>query len=276
MVAATAVAAAVVVGTRDPARVDTGAAFVCPMHPDVKAAVPGQCPICGMALEFANRRPSSRLAGRGDMPGMADLTLVENIRKHKIIDFARIRALPSDLREMRGAASVEPDGTIFAIFYDDQIQTLAADEPGTFTPTGAPALTIAVRRVDEPASRWDDSTSRIRFRLQAAAPARPTTGAPEPGQAGWLVLARKAREVLSVPATAVLQSPAGPYVLVPGTGAGFGKRPIEIGETFLKQGIVVVRSGVKAHERVVARAAFFVDADRRVAGGEVEAGWASE
>ena len=75
-------------------------------------------------------------------------------------------------------------------------------------------------------------------------------------------------QVLAVPASAVLQSPEGPYVLGwSGHGYTFEKRPIEIGETFSKQGFAVVLSGLRASERVVARATFFLDADR---------GWAAE
>ena len=29
----------------------TGARYICPMHPEVVGATPGDCPICGMALE---------------------------------------------------------------------------------------------------------------------------------------------------------------------------------------------------------------------------------
>ena len=63
----------------------------------------------------------------------------------------------------------------------------------------------------------------------------------------------------------VLQSPEGPYVLAwSGHDYTFEKRPIEIGETFLKQGFAVVLSGLQPNDRVVARATFFVDADRRL------------
>jgi Cu+-exporting ATPase len=35
----------------DPARPPDGAAYVCPMHPQIRQAGPGVCPICGMSLE---------------------------------------------------------------------------------------------------------------------------------------------------------------------------------------------------------------------------------
>lgn len=74
---------------------------------------------------------------------------------------------------------------------------------------------------------------------------------------------------MTVPASAVLQSPEGPYVLVSIGDLRFEKRPIAIGETFLKEGFAVVLSGLRVNERVVARATFFFDADRRQGGGEV-------
>ena len=53
----------------------------------------------------------------------------------------------------------------------------------------------------------------------------------------------------------------------------FTKRPIEIGETFLKQGLTVVLSGLQPNDRVIARATFFVDADRRLGTDAGESPW---
>ena len=92
------------------------------------------------------------------------------------------------------------------------------------------------------------------------------SGVLPPGQVGWLKLASKSRAVLGVPVSAVLQSPEGPYVLAWKPGAQFEKRPIEIGETFSRQGFAVVLSGLRPSERVVSRATFFLDADRRLGG----------
>lgn len=38
-------------GEKDAAPVDPGAIYTCPMHPEIRQAGPGSCPICGMALE---------------------------------------------------------------------------------------------------------------------------------------------------------------------------------------------------------------------------------
>ena len=47
-----------------------GVVYTCPMHPDVRQAHPGPCPICGMALEPA----SARLPEEGPDPELADFT----------------------------------------------------------------------------------------------------------------------------------------------------------------------------------------------------------
>jgi hypothetical protein len=200
----------------------------------------------------------------------ADFAAVENVRRHNIVDFVRHRSLLVPLRELRGPASVGADGEITALFYDDEIAALADDEAGTFTPTSAPDVEVALRRVAGPPERWDRSTARIRFRPAAGrAGARLSTGV-----AGWVELAPRPRQVLSVPASALVQSPEGPYVLAwTGSGFNFEKRPIEIGETFLKQGLTVVLSGLQPNERVVGRATFFLEADRRANAPAVESGW---
>lgn len=260
LLAVGAVAAAVVLVNRAPA--DAGAHYACPMHPEVSAARPGTCPICGMALE----RTAAAGSSRAERAAVGDLAAVENVRRHKILDFVRLRSLLPDLRELRGPASVESDLTVSAVFYKDQIAVMAADEPGTLTLTGAPDVTIALRRTGEAPTPWDDATVRVRFRAEAAphgATGR-AASALRAGQAGWVELARKKREVLGVPASAIIQSPEGPYVLVSLGNFHFEKRPIEIGETFLKQGFAVVMNGLQWHDLVVARAAFFMDAQRRI------------
>jgi hypothetical protein len=99
---------------------------------------------------------------------------------------------------------------------------------------------------------------------------------PRAGAIGWVELAPRPRQVLAVPASALLQSPEGPYVLAwTGVGFNFERRPIEIGETFLKEGFAVVLSGLQANERVVGRATFFLEADRRAAAGGAQSGWSN-
>lgn len=43
--------------------------YTCPMHPQVRQTGPGDCPICGMALE-----PVLATAGQGESPELRDMT----------------------------------------------------------------------------------------------------------------------------------------------------------------------------------------------------------
>jgi hypothetical protein len=270
-VAAAALAAAVAIGVRDRSDDRAAVRYACPMHPEVRAKAPGECPICRMALERVGRPAAGPT--RFSAADSADLAAVENVRRHNIVDFVRRRSLLVPSRELRGPASVDSDGAVSALFYDDEIAALDEAELGTFTPTATPALAFTVRREAAPAERWDRSTSHVRFRFTVPGP----KGTPPHGlDVGWVELAPRPRQVLAVPASAIVQSPEGPYVLAwTGVGFNFEKRPIEIGETFLKEGFAVVLSGLRVNERVVGRATFFLEADRRSASRAVETGWSS-
>jgi hypothetical protein len=219
------------------------------MHPEVTSPEPDTCPICHMALE-------ARTLHHADHPSV-DATAIDNLRKHGVIERVRKRSLLFDSREMRAPASVGDDGIVTALYYDDQISALGPT--ATFSPGNAPQVAIPLHRTADAPVRWDRSTSQVRFRLTARAPRL------ESGQAGWVEAPRKSRDVLTVPSAALLQSPEGTYVLVPASGDHpFEKRPIEIGETFVKDGFAIVLSGLRVHEPVVSRASFFLDADRRL------------
>ena len=232
--------------------------FTCPMHPEVSAATAGECPICHMALEPSGRATETKTAS--DPQTSADLVAVENVRKHKVVDFVRLHALPPSVREMRGHAWVEADGTVAAIFYVDQVAAMADGEAGEFVSAAEPAAKAGLHRASGPAEPWDASTVRVRFALD-----RDDANHPRPGQVGFVNLAPCRREVLGLPTTALLQAPEGPYVLAWVGDMRFEKRTIQIGETFLKQGFAVVVGGLAPQTRVVAKAAFFLDAERRLA-----------
>jgi Cu+-exporting ATPase len=53
----------------EPVSAPLGAQWTCPMHPEILQAVPGACPICGMALE-----PTTPLAQSGANPELQDMT----------------------------------------------------------------------------------------------------------------------------------------------------------------------------------------------------------
>jgi hypothetical protein len=224
-----------------------------------------------MALEKVTTRGGSGHMDRGEKAAMEDMTAVENVRKHRIMDFVRLHALLVPAQELRGPAVVGEDGVVTAVLYDDQIAALAPDETGTFSPSAMPSTAFTVRRTADPAAAWDRSTSRLRFAPAAA------KQAPAPGTVGWLELARRPRQVLAVPVYAVIQSPEGPYVLAADPRSGqLEKRHIEIGETFVKQGYAVVLSGLHQYDRIVSRATFFLDADRKLgAHDNSEVTWAA-
>jgi len=56
-------------GKPAPERVPEGTIYTCPMHPEIRQAGPGSCPICGMALE-----PVLVAAESGPNPELADMT----------------------------------------------------------------------------------------------------------------------------------------------------------------------------------------------------------
>ena len=99
-----------------------------------------------------------------------------------------------------------------AIFYNDQLAAMAPDEPGTFSVAEAPDS--SVRRAPERTMRGDDAgIDRHRAFAFARSPRRSPRGSP-PRPDRWVARGRRARrQVLGVPASAVLHSPEGPYVL---------------------------------------------------------------
>jgi len=52
-----------------PPATSVGTIYTCPMHPQIRQAGPGSCPICGMALE-----PVSAVAGTGPSAELIDMT----------------------------------------------------------------------------------------------------------------------------------------------------------------------------------------------------------
>jgi hypothetical protein len=223
----------------------SAARYVCPMHAEVTAPVDGKCPICGMALQPA-RAP--RRAGPEAVPGeTADMRRSE-------LEIVRGRVYTV---QVRAPASHDGDGLVVALLYKDEVAALVRGERGRFAPAGAPDETFEARLGDEPPEGVDAATARVRFHL-AGAESRPA-----PSSAGWLILAPRTRELLTVPDAAVLHGPEGPYVLVASPdGRAFTVRRIEVGRVFY--GLAVVTAGLVTNERVAANRAFYIDAERRL------------
>jgi hypothetical protein len=238
--------------------------YVCPMHGEVTASAPGDCPICGMALEEVDaasraamlRDPSS--AAAGEEVGFAQLRVSyeATMLMRFAVAAARRNAVPG---EVFAPAIAAPDGEIVAQLYRDELASLAPDELADWMPTANPGAAIKIRRDSTPpvVASPSDAIARVGFR------AEPGTAPPPPGQVGWVKLGYKSRAMLIVRSAAVLASPDGPYVLVfSNQRGGLTRRRIEVGKDYA--GMTAVVSGLRDKEFVVMANAFSVDAERRL------------
>jgi hypothetical protein len=214
--------------------------YGCPMHPQIRAAGPGECPICHMPLELLNAHPEETAVPR----------------RQEVVDAARRRIMS---REVNAPAWVEEGGAIAAVLYNDDLAALGPGDRGVFVPAVAPNAGVSVCRTAAPPLSWDRSTSRVHLRPCMRGPVR------RPGEVGWLRLAARPREVLVVPYAAILEAPEGPYVLAAAADRhALSRRRVEIGRVF--DGFAVVVSGLQDRELVAVRNTFFLDAERRLRG----------
>ncbi len=241
--AATAVAVGVTLGRiRDRSSEASGIRYVCPMHPEVRASAPGECPICRMQLEAVSPKGAV---------GPASAIIAS---PYQTYDYVRQRAFG---QPVRAAAWVEDDGLVAAVLYKDELVGLLPAEPGTFSSSTTPNTNVVVRLAPEPPRPWDRSTSLVRFRADS--------GALTPGDVGWLKMPAKRRELQVVPYASVLEDQDGAYVLVASPdGQTLRKRAIELGRVIGGQAIVL--SGLRLLERISVRSAFLLDAERRLHG----------
>jgi hypothetical protein len=234
--------------------------YICPMHPEVRDAGPGDCPICRMALERVSAAGPATTSPGGGAPGGAAVTGTPAPSP----ELARVLASPGGAaeratvsEEVRAPAWLEPDGAVSALLYQDEVATLLPDERGIFCATATPDARIVVHLLPERPSRWDDATSRVRFRVDAGAPP------PAPGGVGWVTLAARPREVLVIPASAIMESATGPYVLAPAPDRRtLVRRSLALGK--LRSGSIAVVSGLAERDAVVVENAFLLDAERRL------------
>jgi multidrug efflux pump subunit AcrA (membrane-fusion protein) len=104
---------------------------------------------------------------------------------------------------------------------------------------------------------WDAATSLVRLRAAGRSLVA--------GTVGQVSFAARARQLLAVPVSAVLQGPGGPYVLVASQDRhSFTRRPVDLGR--VQFGYAPVLSGLASGERVAVMEAFFIDAERRLGG----------
>ena len=239
LLAAGAAAGAFVIAREPDRRVgDDGVRYVCPMHPEVTADAPGECPICRMDLEplgAASARPAA-----------------VNPSAFQTYDFVRRRGFGQGVR---APAWVEDDGSVVAILYRDETEGLDRQDGGSFSPSATPDALVPVRWQGLPPEPWDRSTARVRFRSDPAA-------RPRPGDIGWVRLPAMRRDLEVVPRSAVLESVEGPFVLVSSPEARLTVRPVEIGRVLGDYAVVL--SGLRLQDRVSVRSAFLLDAERRL------------
>jgi multidrug efflux pump subunit AcrA (membrane-fusion protein) len=227
--------------------------YVCPMHFEVVSRVPGECPICQMALERAG---TARDGAEAERSGTIDTVA---------------RRVVTQL--VRAPAWLTADGTVTAVVHKDDLVGLAPGERALFFGTSTPGVGTPVRLAPDPPSPWDRSTVRLRFIVDRTGAAGGTGN--DKTDTGWLQLAARPRDLLVVPTSAVLYSGTGAYVLAAPPGSHtFTRRDVEpgrildsgygaglVGDRF---GTIVVLSGLKEGEQVIGGDAFFLDAERRL------------
>jgi hypothetical protein len=217
-----------------PASIDgTPGRYLCPMHPAMTARSGGACPVCGMALvPAASHRP-------GD-PVSAPPATLEVVRRRSFV------------QEVRAPARLGRDGVLQALLYADELALVTAG--AVFRQSeGAPGREVVPG--PGPPVRWDRSTWMVPFRLDGRA------GPLAAGATGTVALEATPRQLLVVPYAAVLESPRGSTVLVTAdNGRTVETRPVQLGRVFYD--LAVVMSGLQEGETVVARDAFFLQAER--------------
>ncbi len=233
-----------------PAAAAASVVYVCPMHPQVTARAAGDCPICRMAL--VRQDPAPAAAGE---PTALTLPADKQLRGWDAV--SRAKRFQSSL-EMRAPAAADDRAAGVALYHLDDSALIQDGEDGLFSPASGPRpgapLGLRVRILPGPRPRWDEATVLVRFAAQPGATL-------VPNETGMLKLATRQRDDLVVAEEAVIDSPAGPYVLVTADRRTLTRRPVQVGTRLYGQAAIV--SGLGPGEQAVARHTFVLDAQRR-------------
>ncbi len=239
--------------------------WICPMHPAVVSGVPGDCPICHMALVRAREATSRDEATARDVaPPGAEATPGDGAQSG-IIGRAERKLVTQTIR---APAWLDMDGLVTAQVYRGDLEDVVRPrDQAVFFGTASPSAGIPIRLSPDLPTRWDASTVLVRFR---------TTGlALGSNGAGWVELSLRSRELLVVPVSAVLYSGEGAYVMAAPPGSHvFTRRPVEVGRILdsgygaslqdERIGAISILSGLQEGDRVVVSDTFFLDAERRL------------
>jgi multidrug efflux pump subunit AcrA (membrane-fusion protein) len=253
-----AVVAAAVVSRRDEPAV--ARRYACPMHGEVTASVPGDCPICGMALEDVDGAVGAVLPHR-IATGAADTIALAPLRDTtdfaNLLRFSVAKARRNTFRgEVYAPAIANADGTVIAQLYRDELASLAPDELAELVPAAAPGTPIQLRR-DVAPPVVHGAIAEVGFRVE------PGASVTAPLEVGWVKLGYKVRAALVVRSAGIVNSPDGPYVLVLSADrSALARRRIEIGKDY--DGMTAVVSGLTDKDFVVMANTFSFDAERRL------------
>jgi Cu(I)/Ag(I) efflux system membrane fusion protein len=147
---------------------------------------------------------------------------------------------------------------VVADVFQRDIGVFKIGTPGRFVPTRQPDIPIDVR-VDliYPTLNAEARTSRVRMQLQ-----NPKGVSFRPGEYGTVEFATPARQAVTVPLDAVIDTGLHTYVFVVQGEGVFSPREVVLGE---EQGeTMTVLSGISPGERVVSGATFLIDSESRL------------
>lgn len=234
------------------------AVYVCPMHPAVTSATPGECPICRMALERQAGDAAGTPGGTAAEP--QSLTLPRGIKLAGFDSVSRVKQFESSF-DMRAWAWADSRDVGVALYPRDWAELVKPGDEGLFEPESGPrgpnAHGIKIRVTAEAHEPWDAATVLVRFQRDAHAGAEL-----QAKEIGSIKLATRLRNGLVVKETAVVQSPEGPYVLIASEDRRtFTKRPVAIGSTLYEYASVL--GGAREDEYAVALHTFVLDSERR-------------